>query len=104
LEELTRVLMQPALANQFVILMTHYPLLDGAGRDYMTAHPLHGCENNDELVKVLNRVRANGGRLPNLIVHGHEHKGFGGNLCIGGDVNITIHNAGAAGYVSNYLY
>ena len=60
------------LLDKFVILATHYPLLDRSGRDYQAVHWNHGVTNNKTLLHVLDTAQVK----PNLVVHGHDHLGF----------------------------
>lgn len=65
-----------ALSSQFLVLATHYPLLTVAGADYSREHRLHGAENNEDLLLALRRAR----RRPNLVLHGHVHRGYRATL------------------------
>lgn len=54
------------------VVCTHYPVLTPEGRLYSDKHPMHGVENDGELVRVLSGVRY----PPALVIHGHQHRGF----------------------------
>lgn len=60
------------LRDKFVILATHYPLIDRSGRDYQSMHKIHGALNNEHLIQLLDRAQVK----PNLLLHGHDHLSF----------------------------
>ena len=74
-----------------VILVLHYPILDREGALYNGSK--HGLRNAEELISVLKE----GGRKPNLIVHGHVHHGYTVSLELG-TTTCPIHDCGSSGY------
>ncbi len=61
-----------ALANQFLVIATHYPVVDRSGSGYHTVHKMHAVRNAGALLSVLEAAP----RKPELVVHGHDHMGF----------------------------
>lgn len=91
LEDLSDTLALPELADRFVILCMHYPLLDRHGEIYDGRN--HGLLNARELIAVLDAAP----HRPSLIVHGHEHHGFHVDLQLT-DAAVPIYNCGSSGY------
>ena len=60
------------LQDKFVVLMTHYPILDEKNRPYHVDHPRHGVENGQLLLDVV----ADAEQRPDLMLHGHIHRGY----------------------------
>ena len=86
--------------HKFLFLATHYPLLDDAGQDYSTKHPMHGVSNGYELSAAL----VGSAKVPQALLHGHVHRGYATALSMAGDKpsaaspTLQIFNPGAAGY------
>lgn len=59
-------------SHHFIVIATHYPVLDQYGNDYGRLHHHHGVVNGYELIELLHDVDIK----PHLIVHGHIHKGY----------------------------
>jgi len=85
--------------NKYVILATHYPVLDRNGKDYSKVHPYHGADNNFRLMQILDSAQVK----PHMICHGHDHQAFSQILEVeppASDPNpakipIEIHNPGS---------
>ena len=107
LKQLTAALQSPALQSSFLLLLTHYPVLDRHGRDYSLAHPNHAADNNAELMAVLRRglsralSAAEGGAA--LLLHGHVHDGYSVDFLLpqaepdAPGLSFPCHNPGAGG-------
>ena len=91
LDALAQTLEDPSLADQFVILCIHYPILDRHGEVY--DGPKHGLLNARALIDVLR----NATHTPDLILCGHEHHGFRTELDLG-ERSVPLINSGSSGY------
>jgi 3',5'-cyclic AMP phosphodiesterase CpdA len=74
LEALAEALADPALADRFVGLVLHYPIVDRRGALYDNAS--HGLRNARALVDVL----ASAPKKPGFVLHGHIHHGYRAQL------------------------
>ncbi len=91
LAELGAHLADPSLADRFVVLALHYPLLHPDGRVYDGLN--HGLRNASELLSLLSAAP----RKPDLILHGHVHRGYTVQAPLG-QSSVPIHNCGSSGY------
>jgi 3',5'-cyclic AMP phosphodiesterase CpdA len=91
LAALASALRDPGLADRTVILAIHYPLVDRHGALYDNRR--HGLLNAGALVAVLRDAP----RRPDLVAHGHIHRGFRGRLSLG-DAEIPTFDPGTGGY------
>jgi len=89
---LRRVLNSTELDAKFIIAMTHYPIVHASGALYSTIAYTHSAVNDGELVATFQSSK----NKPDLILHGHIHKGFSATLAVG-ERCIPIYNPGAAG-------
>ena len=67
----------------FLLLLTHYPLLDRDGSDYSAGHRFHGVDNGSAMIDALRRglaaylrPSAGGPSRGAALLHGHVHKGY----------------------------
>jgi hypothetical protein len=82
-----------AAAKPFVLFATHYPLLHYSGKPYERAARWHSVTNGTEMLHAIERARTR----PNLIVHGHEHRGFQINATFADGSFTPIYDPGASG-------
>ena len=99
------------MTQRFVVLCTHYPLLDRKNEEYTFKRPMHGVANNIELIETLQLATVK----PGLVIHGHVHQGYKSELSLEHDyraqplgpgmsarstLKVPIFNPGSSGYVS----
>lgn len=89
LEALGRTLRDPELADRFVILALHYPIVDRRNEVYDGRS--HGLLNARALLEVLEGSPTR----PDMVVHGHRHHGYRATLPVG---DIPSFNCGSSGY------
>lgn len=95
LDRLAELLSGDELADRFVVLALHYPLMHRDGRLY--DHWGHGLRNVRALVDVLDRARVR----PRLVLHGHKHHGSHTILKLSDGGTIDVYNPGSGGYAYN---
>ncbi|MCB9652189.1 MAG: metallophosphoesterase [Deltaproteobacteria bacterium] len=91
LERLARVLEDEALRARFVVLAMHYPLLDE--EDQPNINPIDGLLDAERVIATLADARVR----PQLILHGHIHRGRQTTLRLPDGVGIPSINCGASG-------
>jgi 3',5'-cyclic AMP phosphodiesterase CpdA len=89
LTALGQTLADPALADRFVILALHYPIVDR--RDVIYDGNKHGLLNARALLRVLEAAP----KRPDMVIHGHRHHGYRATLPVG---DIPSFNCGSSGY------
>ena len=91
LEHLPEVLAEAPMGD-FITLALHYPVVGKHGRPY--AHGGHALVNAPKLIQVLNACE----RRPDMIIHGHIHKGYRSELLLEDGHTIPTFNPGSGGY------
>jgi len=82
-------LADPALADRFVVLALHYPIVGPRGEVYDNRR--HGLRNARDLLAVLEAAPTR----PQMVLHGHRHHGYRATLPVG---DIVSFNCGSSGY------
>lgn len=101
LNSVADLLTRPITDNSYNILVSHYPLLNGASKLYHECEPYHGCVNGDELLGVLHAAK----HRPHMYLHGHVHKGYQDTLRFNDTTSVDASpqfmlsfNPGSSGY------
>ena len=89
LDALADALAEPTLADQFVVLALHYPVVGPDGAIYDNRR--HGLLNAPALLAVLEAAPTR----PQMVLHGHRHHGYRATLPVG---EIPSFNCGSSGY------
>lgn len=89
LEALATTLRDPELADRFIVLALHYPIVDRRNEVYDGRS--HGLLNARALLDVLEAAP----KRPDMVIHGHRHHGYRATLPVG---DIPSFNCGSSGY------